>query len=156
MHRSWRGRGSEVKRGAMWGQKGDIFSSAASTRRNFATRVFPKIYAGPWRRLTTPLTFHGLLSLRRRVPPATLHELSSDNCRVFLAAQRCTRNSKGEPDYDNDDDDVGRTFPADRDVAAPAQCSASRIDVPLRQGISANKGANEFMTKQLCLHDSIL
>jgi len=60
-----------------------------------------------------------------------------------LAAQRGIRNSKGEPDYDNDGDDIGRTFSADRDVVT----LASRIDVPLKQGISANKEANKFMIK---------
>jgi hypothetical protein len=79
------------------------FPDVASARGNFATRVFPKIYVQPCRRLTVPLAFYGYYRPDAERRGATLHELSSDNCLVLSAARRCTRNSKGEPGYENDD-----------------------------------------------------
>lgn len=78
------------------------FLSVASARGNFATRVFPKIYVRPCRRLTAPLASYGYYRPDAERRPATLHELSSDNCPALSAARRCTRNSKGEPGYEDD------------------------------------------------------
>lgn len=79
------------------------FPGVALARGNFATRVFLKIYVRPCCHLTVPLAFYGYYRPNAERRPATLHELSSDNCLALSAARRCTRNSKGEPGYENDD-----------------------------------------------------